>query len=103
MKSVIESDPQSISSDEVSSSTPDECPLQIVAVNKETGKFELNLDALNSILLSPEVRDRHVAVISIAGDFRKGKSFLLNFFLRYLRHDCSPSWLDDKDVPLKGS
>ena len=31
-----------------------------------------------------EVRDRKVVVLSVAGAFRKGKSFLLDFIIRYL-------------------
>ena len=42
-------------------------------------------------------------MIAIAGEFRKGKSFLLNFFLRYLRflrdNDGHGDWLDPA-VPL---
>lgn len=43
-----------------------------------------------------------VALIAIAGEFRKGKSFLLNFFIRYLRHlrdGAKGDWLDPS-VPL---
>lgn len=39
---------------------------------------------MNEILLSEEVKDKKVVVISVAGAFRKGKSFLLDFILRYL-------------------
>lgn len=56
--------------------------LQIVKLDKH--KFELDLNLLEEVLHNPEIRDRKVALISIAGAYRKGKSFLLGFFLRYL-------------------
>lgn len=56
--------------------------LQVIApVNN---KLELQLETLIQILEADNIKDRNVAIISIAGAFRKGKSFLLNFFLRYL-------------------
>ena len=59
-------------------------PVQIVV--SEDHLFKLDEEALKQILLSDEVANRPVVVISVAGAFRKGKSFLLDFFLRYLNH-----------------
>jgi atlastin len=48
------------------------------------------------------VRDKQVVVVSVAGAFRKGKSFLLDFFLRYLNHDGAANWLGAPDEKLTG-
>jgi len=60
-----------------------------VVVAKDDHTFELDEKALESILLDPRVRDKKVVVLSVAGAFRKGKSFLLDFFLRYLDRQVS--------------
>uniref|UniRef100_A0A8C1YVI5 Atlastin 3 n=1 Tax=Cyprinus carpio TaxID=7962 RepID=A0A8C1YVI5_CYPCA len=74
-------------------------PVQIVTVNKEDHSFDLDTEALSRILLRPEVRDKDVVVVSVAGAFRKGKSFLLDFMLRYMyRKD----WLGQENEPLTG-
>lgn len=59
-------------------------PVQIVTVNKVKHSFDLDTEALSRILLVPEVRDKDVVVVSVAGAFRKGKSFFLDFMLRYM-------------------
>lgn len=46
--------------------------------------FQLDPQTLKSILGAAEIKDRYAVVISIAGALRKGKSFLLNFILKYL-------------------
>lgn len=71
-----------IDSDEMEEIKPAR-PLQIVTAG-EGHSFELDEDALTEVLLQDDIKDRHVAVVSVAGAFRKGKSFLLDFFLRYL-------------------
>ena len=58
-------------------------PLEIVVAKDDT--FELRQEVLESVLLKPEVKDKYVVVLTVVGAFRKGKSFLLNFFLRYLQ------------------
>jgi atlastin len=58
-------------------------PIPIV-VATEQHAFELDEEALADVLLDDDIKDKKVAVISVAGAFRKGKSFLLDFFLRYL-------------------
>lgn len=69
--------------------------------------FTLDEEALTELLLAEDVRDRAVVVISVAGAFRKGKSFLLDFFLRYMHHkygsgSSGSEWLGSEDEPLQG-
>uniref|UniRef100_A0A0K0DKH0 GB1/RHD3-type G domain-containing protein n=1 Tax=Angiostrongylus cantonensis TaxID=6313 RepID=A0A0K0DKH0_ANGCA len=73
-------------------------PVRIVDVVEDVDhSFELNVPALEKILLHPKVADKKVAVIGVAGAYRMGKSFLLNFFLRYLQ------WRADESADsLKG-
>ena len=60
-------------------------PVQIVSTDEDEHSFSLNEGLLEEVLISDErIRDKKVVVISVAGAFRKGKSFLLDFFLRYL-------------------
>lgn len=56
--------------------------LQIVAPVNHS--FHLELNELETILARDDIKDHNIAVISIAGAFRQGKSFLLNFFIKYL-------------------
>lgn len=62
----------------------------VTIVTAEDHSFELNEDVLNEILLRNDIKDKKVVVVSVAGAFRKGKSFLLNFMLRYLEAEVIP-------------
>lgn len=55
-----------------------------IVLSDEEHSFELNEKALESILLRDDIKDLPIAIVSVAGAFRKGKSFLLDFFIRYL-------------------
>ena len=59
-------------------------PLPILIQNDDTGVFELDEKALEKVLYDPVVADKYVCVLAVAGAFRKGKSFLLDFLLRYM-------------------
>lgn len=75
--------------------------MQIVTPTGENN-FEFDIKSCEKILLAPNVRDKPVVVISVAGAFRTGKSFLLGFFLRYLRNRGTGDWLGDVNMPLEG-
>ncbi|KAF6777707.1 hypothetical protein AHF37_02825 [Paragonimus kellicotti] len=78
--------------------------VQIVTVDESNSNthFSLNESALSSILLHPNVRDKFVVIVSVAGVFRQGKSFLLDFFLRYMSSEDKSNWLGDENMPLAG-
>ncbi|KOB78001.1 Guanylate-binding protein [Operophtera brumata] len=63
-------------------------------------------EKLRGILLNDKIKDLPVAVVSVAGAYRGGKSFLLNFFLRYLSASQidreNGSWLGDDTTELVG-
>jgi len=73
--------------------------VQIVKINDEDAEhsFTLDEDALKGILDKPEVKDKPVCVVAVAGAFRKGKSFLLNFLLRYLKSGGTDDWIKSED------
>lgn len=80
-------------------------PIQIVKT-EDDHTFVLDEDTLTQVLLQDHIKDRFVVVVSVAGAFRKGKSFLLDFFLRYLyakydRKDIT-DWIGKEDEPLHG-
>ncbi|XP_014671297.1 PREDICTED: atlastin-2-like [Priapulus caudatus] len=73
-----------------------------VVVTGDQHTFTLDEEAIESILLQDHVRDRKVVVVSVAGAFRKGKSFLLNFCLRFMEKTGSHDWLSDELAHLDG-
>ncbi|KAF4090319.1 hypothetical protein AMELA_G00050460 [Ameiurus melas] len=77
-------------------------PIQIVVANQDDHKFELDAGALEKILMQDHIKDLNVVVLSVAGAFRKGKSFLLDFMLRYMHNQSSESWMGGDDEPLTG-
>uniref|UniRef100_A0A8C3I1C3 GB1/RHD3-type G domain-containing protein n=1 Tax=Chrysemys picta bellii TaxID=8478 RepID=A0A8C3I1C3_CHRPI len=65
------------------------CPIQIVLAHEDDHNFELDEEALENILLQEHIKDLNIVVVSVAGAFRKGKSFLLDFMLRYMYNKVS--------------
>lgn len=62
--------------------------VQIISIDDH--RFDLiDTDALQQMLGADDLKDRNVVVVSIAGSLRNGKSFLLNFFLKYLNAQVS--------------
>lgn len=61
--------------------------VQIIA--SENHQLELNVEEFQRIFGCGHLDDHYVVVISIAGPLRTGKSFILNFFLKYLRAQVS--------------
>jgi len=74
------------------------CAVQIVSIGTEEDAyaFAFHEEALTSILDKIPKEDL-VAVVSVVGAFRTGKSFLLNWFLRYLNADIGEDGVVEKD------
>uniref|UniRef100_T1JZM6 GB1/RHD3-type G domain-containing protein n=1 Tax=Tetranychus urticae TaxID=32264 RepID=T1JZM6_TETUR len=77
-------------------------PIRIVGYNPDLKKYQFDAKAFAKIATSDEIKDLPIAVVSIIGDNRKGKSFLLNYFLRYLQRYDQEDWLGDPNEPLQG-
>ncbi|XP_050807421.1 atlastin-2 isoform X2 [Gopherus flavomarginatus] len=97
---LVDSDALVNSEDEADLKTP--CPIQIVLAHEDDHNFELDEEALENILLQEHIKDLNIVVVSVAGAFRKGKSFLLDFMLRYMYNKNSSCWIGGNNEPLTG-
>lgn len=62
--------------------------LRVVELTNEH-TYRFNEAALERILLRDDIKDLPVVVVSVVGAYRGGKSFMLDFFLRYLNATVS--------------
>lgn len=67
-------------------------PVRIFSFN-EGNAAECDSDVLESILMNEHVKNRKIVVLSIIGAFRKGKSFLLDYCLRYMYANVRKNYL----------
>nr|XP_014352542.1 PREDICTED: RING finger protein 112-like [Latimeria chalumnae] len=86
----------------VDCSTPEES-LQLIGLDGD-GNLVFHKDVLSRCFLHKDVKDKPLCLISVIGEQRKGKSFLLNYLLRRLNgKDCeNDSWLGGEDEPSQG-
>ena len=66
-------------------------PSNILSFEKVGNDTKVIVDenALDQILLHPEVKNRKIVVVSIIGAFRKGKSFFMDYCLRFMYANVS--------------
>jgi atlastin len=57
---------------------------QRTILDLKVDKTIIHEEVLRQLILHREVKDRKIVSLSIVGAFRKGKSFLLDYMLRYL-------------------
>lgn len=57
--------------------------------NIKSDNFSVNTDACAELKKQFDLQDRELIVISINGEYRKGKSFFLNYIMRYLRNQVN--------------
>ncbi|CAM5158801.1 unnamed protein product [Natator depressus] len=78
-------------------------PVQLVRLDEE-GDLTLDKEALSRCLEQGGVGDAPVCLVSIIGEQRRGKSFLLNCLLRQLQSPeaVDASWMDREDEVLGG-
>ncbi len=63
-------------------------------MNLVKGRASIDLENVNKIL--DKIEDKPIAVISVAGPKRTGKSFLLGYFLRLLQSESRENWFESQ-------
>ena len=57
---------------------------EAILTMSSNSKIDVMTNKLKDIFDNPKVKESKIVVLSIVGIYRKGKSFLLNYCLRYL-------------------
>ena len=63
--------------------------MKITKESEDSSEISIDIEALEKILNNPNYKDHLVAICTIAGPFRSGKSFLLNLLISYIRRHVS--------------
>lgn len=63
-------------------------PLNIMQFTKN-GSVTVDYEGIEKMFLHPEVKNRKIVAISIIGAFRKGKSFFMDYCLRFMYANVS--------------
>ncbi|XP_070489842.1 atlastin-like [Chironomus tepperi] len=84
----------------------------VTLMSFEGDKIEVNKPELDKMFNNDDVKNSKIAILSVVGAFRGGKSFLLGYCLRYLYahypsiNNPNPirnkNWMGDKTAPLDG-
>ncbi|CAK8677477.1 unnamed protein product [Clavelina lepadiformis] len=72
--------------------------VQIFCIKK--GKLEFHHNAFEEVFSQKNVSNTPIAIYSIAGKLREGKSFLLNLFMKYLDDKKCPEWLSKSEEKI---
>lgn len=66
-------------------------PVHIMEITENNGKKEFFncFKVIDAILLQLDVKDRKIVIVSVIGEYRKGKSFLLGYCLRFMYANVS--------------
>lgn len=79
------------------------CPLQLVKLDMENKRVDVNEEALGHLeKVFKKMGTHKVAIVSVMGAFRTGKSFLLDLFLRFLRYEESCTNTTTSEPPPRG-
>lgn len=57
--------------------------------NNGVSEFLIHHEVIDEIFLNAEVRHRKIVIMSIIGEYRKGKSFFLGYCLKFLYANVS--------------
>jgi len=63
-------------------------PVTVMKFN-DMGEVIVDNEELDKIFNHPEIQDRKIVILSLIGAFRGGKSYLLNYCLRFLYANVS--------------
>ena len=75
--------------------------VQIISMDEETKMFKFHQQAFRKVLIDNNASNLHVAVLSVAGVYSSGKSFLLNLFIRYFLAEDKRNWFESQNKKLK--
>ncbi|RZC36791.1 GBP domain containing protein [Asbolus verrucosus] len=80
--------------------------VKIIDINLEN-QILPKVEILEKLLLQDGIKDKKVCVVSVTGTCRQGKSFILNFFIRYLNVRYKKKikvaeWLTPHEGPISG-